>query len=122
MVDYYNPDPCISAAILFDLSPYGGGTTIKVYPPIRVRITVAEKNVCFSCPKLKHLGSQWCQEPSRNQKPSWILVATRTLMKIFQKLFLRSASDYTNSGASISEVRNFQYNFLVLNFPQFQKY
>ena len=34
MVDY-NPDPCISAAILFDLSPYRGGTTIKVYPPIR---------------------------------------------------------------------------------------
>ena len=40
MVDY-NPDPCISAAILFDLSPYRGGTTIKVYPPI------AEKYVSY---------------------------------------------------------------------------
>lgn len=33
MVDY-EPDPCNSGAILFDLSPYRGGTTIKVYPPI----------------------------------------------------------------------------------------
>ena len=37
-------------------------------------------------------------------------------MKIFQKPFLRSDTDYTSSGASISEVRNFQYNFL-LSFP-----
>ena len=34
MVDY-EPDPCNSGAILFDLSPYRGGTTIKVYTPIK---------------------------------------------------------------------------------------
>ena len=64
---------------------------------------------------------QWCQEPSRNQKPSWILVATRTLVKNFQKLFMSNVPDETNSGASISEVRKFQYNFFALIFPQFQK-
>ena len=42
--------------------------------------------------------SQWFQEPSRNQKPSWILVATRTLMKNFQKLFPRENLALSYSG------------------------